>query len=173
MIILIGHSAAGKTTIEKELANQGFNRIISYTSRPMRSGEINGYDYHYISEEDFLNKMERGFFAEHTNYRGWHYGISKLDCLDDSIVTVEPVGFRMLKKISGLNIVSFFIMASERTRLIRMAKRGDDIGEIFRRLYSDQGSFNGIESEVDYIVENEDDKLEDAIQKIISIVKNI
>jgi guanylate kinase len=164
MIILIGHSAAGKTTIEKELNKRGFNR-------PMRAYEINGYDYHFVSEAEFLYGLENGFYSEFTKYRGWYYGIARKDCLDDRIATVEPVGFRMLKKIDELNITSFFIKADERTRLIRMAKRGDEIGEIFRRLYSDQGGFNGIESEVDYIIENEDGKLEEAVQEIINIMK--
>jgi guanylate kinase len=171
MILLIGHSAAGKTTIEKELHKQGFDRIISYTSRPMREGEINGIDYHFISETEFLYGLENGFFSESTNYRGWHYGIAKKDCKNDAIATVEPVGFRMLKQIDGLSITSFYIKVNERTRLIRMAKRGDEIGELFRRLFSDQGSFNGIENEVNFIIENEDGLLEEAIQKIINIIK--
>lgn len=171
MILLIGHSAAGKTTIEKELNKKGYSRIISYTTRPMRTGEIDGYDYHFIMDWEFQNKLKNGFYSEATNYRGWWYGIAKEDCLDNAIATVEPTGFRMLQKIKDLNIVSFHIKASERTRLIRMAKRGDDITEIFRRLFSDQGGFNGIENEVDYVIENEDGELDKAVQTIIDLTK--
>lgn len=170
MIILIGHSASGKTTIEKELYNRGFERIISYTTRPMRQGEIDGYDYHFVSEEYFKEKLQNNYFAEHTNYRGWNYGIAKDDCFDNRIVTVEPVGFRMLKKVPNLNIQSIFIKAPERSRLIRMAKRGDDITEIFRRIFSDQGGFNGIENEVDHVVENLDNEIDQAINNILEII---
>jgi guanylate kinase len=166
VIAIIGASATGKTTIERILEKQGLERIISYTSRPMRKNEINDVDYHFISDTEFLEKLEHNFFAENTSYRGWQYGISKSDCANNKIAVVEPVGFRRLKKIDGLNIRSFYIKTDDRTRMIRMLKRGDDIAEAIRRMYSDQGSFNGIEDEVDYIIENPDGKLDDAVQQI-------
>jgi guanylate kinase len=166
VIAIIGASATGKTTIERILEKQGLERIISYTSRPMRKNEISDIDYHFISDTEFLEKLEYNFFAEHTSYRGWHYGISKNDCANNKVAVVEPVGFRRLKKIEGLNIRSFYIKTDDRTRMIRMLKRGDDIAEAIRRMYSDQGSFNGIEDEVDYIIENPDGKLDEAVQQI-------
>jgi guanylate kinase len=173
VIAIIGASATGKTTIERILEKQGLERIISYTSRPMRKNEINDVDYHFISDAEFLEKLEDNFFAEHTSYRGWHYGISKNDCANNTVAVVEPVGFRRLKKIDGLNIRSFYIKTDDRTRMIRMLKRGDDIAEAIRRMYSDQGSFNGIEDEVDYIIENPDGKLDEAVKNIFDILEKI
>ena len=97
MIVIIGESAAGKSSIEKALVEHGYNQIISYTTRPKRINEVEDVDYHYISEQDFLNKLKNGFFAEHTLYNNWYYGIAKEDCIDDSIAVVEPFGFRQLK----------------------------------------------------------------------------
>lgn len=169
MIVLIGPSATGKTACERELEKVGFNRIISYTSRSMRNSEQNMVDYHFISEDDFINKIKNGFFIEHTNYRNWKYGIAKNDCKNDATAVVEPTGYRQLKKIEGLNITSFFIKSSETTRLKRMVERGDkDISEMFRRIFSDQGSFNGIEYEVDYIIDNDGDRqLSEVVDEII------
>jgi guanylate kinase len=168
MIILIGHSATGKSVCEKELEKRGYDRIISYTTRPMRISEIKDIDYHFISEDSFSWKLNNGFFAENTTYRLWHYGIAKEDCINDTIAVVEPIGFRKLQKVPGLKIKSFFIKTSERTRLIRMAQRGDDIAEIFRRLYADQGSFACIEEEVNYVVENENRTVAETVDEIIS-----
>jgi guanylate kinase len=167
MILLIGHAGAGKTTIEMELNKLGYDRIVSYTTRKPRENEIEGIDYHFISEKEFKLKKENNLLAESTYYREQFYGIAIEDCLNNKVVTVEPVGFRMLKKIPTLEVVSFYIQVPERIRLIRMAQRGDEIMEIFRRLLSDQGSFNGIEDEVTYIVNN-DRPLNETVDEIVN-----
>jgi guanylate kinase len=169
MIILIGASAAGKSTIEKELVKKGYTNIISYTSRPIRSCEINHKDYHFIYKEEFIEKNKKGFFAESTIYNDWFYGIAKEDIQSDAIVVVEPRGFRQLKKLSKENnipLLSFFIEAPERVRLKRMVDRGDNLMEVFRRIFSDQGVFQGIEDEVDHIINN-DRPIEETVKEII------
>lgn len=166
MIVLIGESASGKSTIEKELVKKGYNKITSYTTRPIRKNEKDGIDYHYISVEEFKDKLSNGFFAENTIYNDWYYGIAKQDCVDDAVAVVEPHGFRQLKKLKELNIISFYIHVDERERLIRMVRRGDNLLEVFRRIFSDQGVFQFIDREVDYIVENKN--INNAVQNIIS-----
>jgi guanylate kinase len=168
MICILGKSAAGKSTCERELEKRGYKRIISYTTRPMRINEQKDVDYHYVSLEFFETGLKNGYFSEFTNYRGWFYGIAGEDCLDDAIAVVETFGFLKLKKIPDLNIKSFYLKVSERERLIRMARRGDDIGEIFRRLYSDQGSFACIEEEVNFVITNENRTVEETVDDIIS-----
>ena len=174
MIVLIGQSCAGKSTIEKALCKDlEIDRIISYTSRPIRINEIDGIDYHYITDDEFYKKILDGFFAESTTYNGWNYGIAKEDCKDNSIVVVEPFGYRSLKKDKDLNIVSFYIWTEERERVVRMMERGDKVMESFRRIISDQGGFNGVYLEVDYKIDNERGKLNEAINNIKSILKDI
>jgi guanylate kinase len=170
MLCIIGDSCAGKTSIEKELCKRGYNRIISYTTRPIRNGEIQDMDYHFISELQFFEMLLDGKLSESTTYNSWNYGIATEDCIDDAICVIEPVGFRELKHKKNLNITSFYIKVPERERVIRMMKRGDNVMESFRRIISDQGSFNGIEREVDYVINN-DRSLEETVQEILSILK--
>lgn len=171
IIILIGESASGKSTIEKKLVNKRLKKIISYTTRPIRPNEKDGIDYHYISKEEFLDKLQNGFFAEYTIYNSWYYGIAVPDCKDDSIVVVEPHGFKQLRKINGLNVISFYIKTDERERLIRMVKRGDNLLEVFRRIFSDQGVFQFIEDEVDYVINNNSNiNIDDVVDDIIEII---
>ena len=169
MIILLGASASGKSTIEKQL---GLNKIISYTTRPIRQGETDHIDYHFITDDTYTELFNNGFFAEYTCYNGWHYAIAKEDCLDNSVAVVEPFGYRMLKKLPHLNIISFYLKVPERERVARMMKRGDNVMESFRRTISDQGLFSGIENEVDYIIDNSDGQLQIAIMGIRQILKN-
>lgn len=168
MIVLIGESASGKSTIEKELVKKGYKKIISYTTRPIRKNEIDGIDYHYISVDEFKNKLSNGFFAENTIYNDWYYGIAKQDCIDDAVVVVEPYGFRQLIKLEDLHIISFYIKVDERERLIRMVKRGDNLLEVFRRIFSDQGVFQFIDREVDHVVDNYD--INECVRKITNII---
>ena len=169
IIILLGESASGKSTIENKLVKKGYKKIVSYTTREMRKGEEDGVDYHFISNQDFLNKLSCGFFAENVSYGGWKYGIAIEDCKDDTIVVVEPCGLRQLKQMKNISINSFYIKVEERTRLIRLVKRGDNLMEIFRRIFSDQGVFQQIEREVNYTIYNEDN--EDGFQKILNILE--
>lgn len=156
MIVLVGESASGKSSIEKYLVhNYNYKKIVSYTTRPPRDGEIDGEDYHFISVEQFESLREQGFFAETAVYRNWCYGTAKEDCTDDKIAVLTPHGLRQLKKIDGINIVSFYISVPRRDRLIKLLQRGDDVDEACRRSLSDVGQFDGIEDEVNFVINNE------------------
>ena len=153
MIVLVGESASGKSTIERELSTIGFNRVISYTTRPKRENESDGIDYHFITKMDFEERLRDRFFAEHTKYRDWYYGSAVRDCTNDKVIVANPHGLRQLNKMSNINVTSFYIKAPERVRLIRMLNRSDDIIECFRRIFSDQGVFQNIEEETTYILD--------------------
>lgn len=70
------------------------------------------------------------------------------------MVVLTPHGLRQLKKNIDLKIISFYIKVPRRDRLIKILKRGDDIEEAYRRNLSDVGQFDGIEDEVDYVINN-------------------
>lgn len=154
MIVLLGESASGKSSIERELVSMGYNKIVTYTTRPMREEDIDGETYHFVTEEQFNSMKERGMFAEHASYRDWQYGTAKEDCTNDKVVVLTPHGLRQLKKNEDLNIVSFYIDVPRRDRFIKILERGDDIEEAYRRNLSDVGQFDGIQDEVDYVIEN-------------------
>lgn len=155
MIVLVGESASGKSSIEKFLVdNCGYNKIVSYTTRPPREGEVHGIDYNFITKSQFRRLKEQEFFAETAEYRGWYYGIAKKDCTDDKVAVLTPHGLRQISKIDGINTISFYINVPRRDRLIKILQRGDDIEESYRRNLSDVGMFDGIQDEVDCVVNN-------------------
>lgn len=155
MIVLVGESASGKSSVERYLVdNYGYNKIVSYTTRQPRKGEITGVDYHFISTERFLKLEDQGFFAETAQYNGWYYGTAKEDCTDDKVSVLTPHGLRQISKIQGIHVISFYINVPRRDRLIKILQRGDDIEEAYRRSLSDVGQFDGIEDEVDYVINN-------------------
>lgn len=160
MIILVGESASGKSTIEKILVDKyGYKKTVSYTTRSPRKGEVDGIDYHFISKDDYAKKLNDGFFAETGSYNGWFYGTTKDQYCKNTVCVLTPHGLRQIKKSFGkdaeLRIKSFYINVPRRDRLIKILERGDEINEAIRRNQSDVGQYDGIEDEVDFIIEND------------------
>lgn len=172
MIVLVGESASGKSSIEKYLVdNYGYNKTISYTTRSPREGEVDGIDYHFIDKSQFRRLKIQEFFAETGKYNDWYYGTAKKDCTDDKVAVLTPHGLRQLKKINDINVVSFYINVPRRDRLIKILQRGDNIEEAYRRNLSDVGQFDGIEDEVDYVINNYG--YEKPIEEIANIINKV
>lgn len=126
MIILVGASASGKTEVAKNLGKLfGVKKVVTHTTRPMRSGEINGIDYHFVSYEQFLKLEKAGNFVETTKYNDNYYGTSKAEIANDKVLIVDPAGLTAFKKLNDPKIISFFMHASRDVRYQRMLERGD------------------------------------------------
>lgn len=157
MIVIVGESASGKSTLTNNFikSNPEYRRIVTYTTRPMRKGEENGVDYNFISQNTFNAFVENDFFIEHAEYRGWSYGTAKIDCeINNAVAVLTPAGLRALKR-QGLNdIISIYLYVDRRSRLINILSRGDDVDEAYRRNLSDVGQFDAMADEVDYVIDN-------------------
>lgn len=158
MLVIVGESASGKSTLQNMFinANPQYKKVITYTTRPMRKNEKNGVDYHFVSVQEFENMIANNAFVEYTEYRGWYYGTAKADCDGENLVAVlTPSGLRALKR-HGINTISVYLRVDRRSRLIKILQRGDEVDEAYRRNLSDYGQFNGVENEVDYVINNYD-----------------
>lgn len=156
MLVILGESASGKTTLLKMFieANPKYHKIVTYTTRPMREGEVDGVDYHFIPQAIFDEFVKQGFFVEHAKYRDWSYGTAKADCeSENAIAILTPSGLRTLKQL-GYDVTSIYVYVDRRSRLINILARGDNIDEAYRRNLSDVGQFDGVIQEVDYVIDN-------------------
>lgn len=139
-IILVGKAASGKDHARKILESKGYSYGISYTTRPPRSNEENGKNYHFVSEEVFTKMAERGDFYEHVSFNGWMYGTSKTHFGEKNVFIMTPSG---LSKVSQADreksFVIYFDMDDE-VRRDRLSQRNDsDSAE--RRLAADKIDF--------------------------------
>lgn len=178
IIVLLGASGSGKSTIENELATHyGFEKIISYTTRPPRDGEINGKDYHFTNNETFNEMKEDGLFAEYDKYsQNRLYGSLRMDYVSENrVVVITPYGLRQLKENCGAeNVFSVLIEANLGTRIKRYINRCgvnkfnfDDKNEIAARVERDFGAFKGVEKEVDLVIHNNEGEDIPLLAKII------
>lgn len=179
MIIFLGRTASGKDTVVNQLVSKhGYRKITTYTTRGMRKGEKQGITYHYVSEEEFKQKIRDGFFAEWKSYDTaegvWYYGaaLEDLEKADDkSVIILTPEGFRDVKDRLGDGVSSIYIYANNSTIKKRLKARGDNKEEAERRFEKDCVDFKGVESEADKIVYNNDGyNIDDIIRKILEIV---
>lgn len=152
LIILCGEAGVGKDAILHrimELEPQIFNEIVSCTTRPPREGEIDGVNYHFLTVEQFTEKILNGDMLEATEFNNWHYGTmaSSLSQNKTNIGVFNPAGIACLLEDDRLDITVFRIIAKSKTRLIRQLTReaDPDVSEIIRRFSTDNEDFQELD----------------------------
>lgn len=185
MIILIGKTCSGKDTILNKLVkNYGYSKLITYTTRSKRKGEVQDKTYHFISEEEFLSKIDSEFFLEYRKYETadgiWYYGSAKEDyekADDKTVVILTPSGFSALKLWTSrnnikLDINPLYIYANIQTIRDRLKKRGDKKEEADRRIKVDNVDFKNVVDIVDKIFyNNETNDLDEVVKKVHEYIK--
>ena len=139
MIEIIGKNGAGKTTLANFLYDFGFERNIGYTTRPKRSGEIDGIDYYFVAEEEFKRKIDNNEFIDYKVRNGFYYGISKKDISVNTILVSGDA--RKIEKSTGYKILKLYINCDLPTRYLRVMKRNDPLEDIFDRFHTENFSY--------------------------------
>ena len=127
-------SGAGKTTLVEALLNNmpDIKASISHTTRPMRRGEKEGVNYHFVSEEMFLSLINKDAFLEYAQVFNHFYGTSKEwveKTLSEGIDVILEIGWQGAEQIRDLipESKSIFILPPSLEALEeRLIKRGQD-----------------------------------------------
>lgn len=178
VIIFSAPSGSGKTTIVHQLLKKypQFEFSISATSRAPRGQEVDGVDYYFLTEEEFLRCIAEDAFVEwEAVYAGTHYGTlkSEVDRIWSKgnviIFDVDVVGGVNLKRIFGQKACSVFIMPPSIEELERrLVGRGTDAPEVIAKRVAKAASEIERAPEFDHIVVN--DILEQAIENTCAII---
>lgn len=179
-IIISAPSGAGKTTIVHHLLKSGLKLefSISATSRPLRSGETDGHDYHFLAPDDFQERIKNEAFVEWEEvYPGSYYGTlrSELERIWSNghyvLFEVDVFGGLKLKDIFKDSALSLFIMPPSVQALEdRLRKRSTDSEESLKKRMDKAKLEIDQSHRFDKIVIN--DKLEAAMEESFQIVKS-
>ncbi len=143
MLILLGPSASGKTESAKIMINRyPISRVVTCTTRPNRQGEIDGFDYHFVDDQEFDKRKKAGYFVETAEYNGFRYGTPLDELRDDKLIILEPQGLKSFQSADKCRIVAIFLQTNETTRIQRMRSRKDKEADIKKRIASDRIEFS-------------------------------
>ncbi|CDK30557.1 guanylate kinase [Candidatus Babela massiliensis] len=144
LFVISGPSGSGKTTLSNELVeifqNINLKRVVTYTTKVPRVNEIDGIDYHFLSKEEFIKKIEQGFFLEYSQsylaYYGFpNYIVKALKNGQSYIVILDRAGAKSIKhKIEDAILIWLEPKSIEELRKRLMFRAQDSIESINYRL---------------------------------------
>lgn len=178
LFIISAPSGTGKTSLVKALlqTDTQLNLSISHTTRSPRSSEVNGRDYHFVSESDFKQMEQHGEFLESAEIYGNFYGTS-LKWINESIrsghdilLEIDCQGAKQVHCCFPQSTISIFILPPSLEILAaRLNSRAQDNPEVIKqRLAAAREEVSHI-NEFDYVIIN--NELEDALKDLTSIIR--
>ena len=181
LVILSGVSGAGKDTIKKELIKrmEEVESLPSFTSRNPRVGEEEGIQYHFITKEQFEEKIKNNEFYEYDLHHENYYGTSR-KLMNDKIQSgkiivkdIEVNGTENLVKLlkEDTKIVTIFLKVDKDELRRRLENRGDNLTE--EEMQIRLGRLEYEESKIklyDYVIKNDD--FEKTVEIIMTIIEN-
>lgn len=182
IVIISGPAGSGKdTVIDLALKDIPFEKIITTTSRPRRSNEIEGREYYFLSTEEFQKRIEENKFVEYSqNENGAYYGVEQKHLSEafargkKLLWKVDWKGVLNIKKIYP-GIQSIGIMASREALAERVRSReGSSYTEEYflqRTTYAED-YFTHM-SDHDYIIWNENGQITESVQKFKELLTKI
>ena len=178
LIVVSGPSGAGKDTICHKLIKENSTiwMSVSMTTRKPRPLEKDGVDYFFVSSEEFENKINDNTFLEYASYNDNYYGTpkdkveEKLNEGKDVILVIDINGAINIKKIIPSALFIFIMppdMETLKNRLIgRKTESKDKVVQRFITAYNEVNNYK----KYNYVVVN--DKVEDAVNKVKSIIQS-
>tara|TARA_B100001248_G_scaffold114465_1_gene85656 strand:- start:149 stop:739 length:591 start_codon:yes stop_codon:yes gene_type:complete len=178
MVILSSPSGVGKTTLTKKIQQKypSFKISVSHTTRPPRSNEVNGVDYHFVSMEKFKELIKQKKFYEYAEIFENYYGTLKENVdqtiIDNDIIfDIDWQGTKQLSKFKNLKLIKIFLITDSKKELKnRLIKRDQNSEEEIKKRFSAFDEDIKHWNDYDYIVINKN--LDVCFKQIEKIIEN-
>jgi len=179
IIVVSAPSGAGKTTIVRQILKQYPEIVfsVSATTRPKRAVETDGVEYYFITENEFVEKIERDEFVEWEKFYDYYYGSFKKS-VDNCISARRTILFELdvkgsisLKKIYPEAHLIYIMPPSYEELIRRLKGRQTENSEDFKKRVERIKMELSLKDQFDYLVENKD--LEKAIKETSDLIRKI
>jgi guanylate kinase len=164
LLVLSSPSGGGKSSIARNLL-QGRDDLgysVSATTRPMREGERDGVDYHFLTREEFLRRKEAGEFLESATYGGHLYGTLRSEVERifargrHAVLDIEIEGARQIRASFPNSLHLFVLPPSAEVLIGRLRGRNTEPPEVVRARVTRAAEELDAVAEYDYVVVNQD-----------------
>ncbi len=177
VFVITGPSGVGKGTLIKKLLDRvpDLALSVSATTRSPREGEVDGTDYHFLTEEQFQERKAAKDFLEFASYSGNHYGTlnSELErCLNKGcsvVLEIEVQGAQQVRQSRPDSIQIFIAPPDPAVLRERLTGRGTDSAEAIDKRLNVAEQELGAQDDFDHRIVNDD--LDDAADQLESIVR--
>jgi guanylate kinase len=179
LYIVSSPSGGGKTTLIRRLLENPpgapLHFSVSHTTRPMRTGETDGREYHFVSVAEFQGMVQRDEFLEHNEVHDNIYGTSKAEVLprlaagEDVILDIDVQGARDVRRAYPEAVTIFIVPSSPQELARRLKTRGLDGEEVIRKRLINASKEIQEAPEFQYVIVNDD--LDRATVELQSIVR--
>ncbi|MDK8465541.1 guanylate kinase [Marinobacter sp. SS13-12] len=177
LYVISAPSGAGKTSLVAAMLEQDAQLCVSvsHTTRPMRPGEQNGINYHFVSRDDFEAMIGRGDFLEHADVFGNYYGTSQVWVKQtlaggkDVILEIDWQGAEQVRRLMPDCVSIFIVPPSPEALRKRLNGRGTDTSEVVERRLNEAAVECSHAVEFEYLVVN--DEFNVALDDLLSIVR--
>jgi guanylate kinase len=175
LFVLSSPSGAGKSTIARLIlsADDDIGLSVSATTRPIRAGEVNGTDYHFVTNDEFDKLVASGAFLEWAHVFGHRYGTLKSEVVKqieggkDVLLDIDWQGTQQLKQVDP-DIVRVFILPPSMEELERrLRSRGTDSDAVIAGRMARAAAEISHWAEYDYVFINDD---RDKCRKLVHTV---
>lgn len=178
LYVISAPSGAGKTSLVAAMLGNDdkLGVSVSHTTRPMRNGEQDGVNYHFVSRERFEAMIARGDFLEHADVFGNYYGTSQtwvretLAKGQDVILEIDWQGAEQVRRLMPECVSIFIVPPSSAVLRERLTGRGTDAPEVVERRLAEAKEECQHALEFDYLVVN--DQFEVALADLLAIVRS-
>lgn len=149
-VIITGPSGSGKDWLLRELSKSGLKSSTKTTTRPKRTNEVSGVNYHFIDHQKFQSILENGGFICHQKFDvvsqngipdTWHYGLSKDEFNSSRVFILTPNEIGQIPKEIRSQCFVVYLDIDRDIRESRILKRNDTNDSVKRRLDSDEIDF--------------------------------
>lgn len=178
LVVISGPSGVGKDLTLAHLKQMGypFHFVVTATTRPKRPNEINGMDYFFVSTSDFAEMIEEGELLEYAVVYGDYKGIPKAQVRQalasgkDVIMRIDVQGAATIRRLVPEAVLIYLSAESEGALVHRLRERKTEPEDQLKmRIATARQELKWLDL-FDYLVINEDDKIDQTCQKIVAII---